>query len=195
MTAGMLCSLLMLAGTAAGEDWMCGEGHRGACGAVSRPACAKARYTDKDLKGELLAILQETWSPDTFLVTLELLAELDAGNKRLIPIIIRNAERVGVFGNTPLKKWNEKQNHVAECLGLFYAKEKQKAAATLQPGMTLPTGQYLSHPPQFVPATPQYTLPPELSNLQDATTTSQPPPMSSKGTSSQGASGSSPGKQ
>jgi hypothetical protein len=35
-------------------------------------------------------------------------------------------------------------------------------------GLTLPTGRYLEHPPQYIPPTPEYPLPRELENLQDA---------------------------
>lgn len=35
-------------------------------------------------------------------------------------------------------------------------------------GLTLPTGHYLRHPPQYFPPTPDYPLPRELSHLEEA---------------------------
>jgi hypothetical protein len=38
----------------------------------------------------------------------------------------------------------------------------------MEAGLTLPTGWYLQHQPQYIPPTPEYPLPRELANLQDA---------------------------
>jgi hypothetical protein len=38
----------------------------------------------------------------------------------------------------------------------------------IETGQTLPTGWYLRHFPQYTPPTPDYPLPRELANLQDA---------------------------
>lgn len=35
-------------------------------------------------------------------------------------------------------------------------------------GLTLPTGHYLRHPPQYIPPSPPFPLPNELSNLEEA---------------------------
>jgi hypothetical protein len=48
----------------------------------------------------LLAILSETESPDAFVVALGLLLEEKVEARRVIPAIIRNAERVGILGAT-----------------------------------------------------------------------------------------------
>jgi hypothetical protein len=50
-----------------------------------------------DLVSELIAVLNETKSVDSFLVTLELLEDMEAQAQPAIPAIIRNAERLGVF--------------------------------------------------------------------------------------------------
>jgi hypothetical protein len=42
-------------------------------------------------------------------------------------------------------------------------------------GLTLPTGHYLEHFPQFFPQTPQFPLPREAANLQLATAQPVPP--------------------
>jgi hypothetical protein len=38
----------------------------------------------------------------------------------------------------------------------------------MEASLTLPTGWYLQHQPQYIPPTPDYPLPRELANLQDA---------------------------
>jgi hypothetical protein len=38
-----------------------------------------------------------------------------------------------------------------------------------QSGQTLPSGYYLDHPPQFIPDSPPFPLPKELSSLEQAT--------------------------
>jgi hypothetical protein len=35
-------------------------------------------------------------------------------------------------------------------------------------GMTLPSGMYLRHPPQYIPRSPDYPLTKELANLEEA---------------------------
>jgi hypothetical protein len=44
----------------------------------------------------------------------------------------------------------------------------------IEASMTLPSGHYLSHYPQYIPPSPDYPLPRELANLQDASV--GPPP-------------------
>jgi hypothetical protein len=45
----------------------------------------------------------------------------------------------------------------------------------IETGQTLPTGWYLNHYPQYIPPTPDYPLPRELANLQDAALQPVPP--------------------
>ena len=42
-----------------------------------------------------------------------------------------------------------------------------------QAGITLPSPNYLDHPPQYIPQSPQYPLPRELKSLQDAAANQQ----------------------
>jgi hypothetical protein len=58
-------------------------------------AKADARYTK-----ELLDILQTTHSVDAFVVALNLLVDTDVEPRLAIPLIVRQAERLGVFGNS-----------------------------------------------------------------------------------------------
>ncbi|MCI0456389.1 MAG: hypothetical protein L0Z62_05355 [Gemmataceae bacterium] len=45
----------------------------------------------------------------------------------------------------------------------------------IETGQTLPSGWYLRHFPQYTPPTPDYPLPRELANLQDAILQPTPP--------------------
>jgi hypothetical protein len=40
-------------------------------------------------------------------------------------------------------------------------------------GLTLPTGHYLRHPPQYIPPSPPYPLPKELATLEEAAAAQQ----------------------
>jgi hypothetical protein len=64
---------------------------------LKQPCCANA---DAQYTNELLDILQTTHSVDTFVVTLNLLVDTDVEPRMAIPLIIRNAERIGVFADT-----------------------------------------------------------------------------------------------
>ena len=52
--------------------------------------------------------------------------------------------------------------------GLFVGLAALAGCQTNIAGMTLPSGRYLQHQPQYLPPTPEYPLPRELANLQDA---------------------------
>jgi hypothetical protein len=51
----------------------------------------------------MLAILNETKSVDTFLMTLGLLADAKADHRAILPTVIRNAERLGIFARHVLQ--------------------------------------------------------------------------------------------
>jgi hypothetical protein len=65
------------------------------CKGQECPAKADARYTK-----ELLDILQTTRSVDAFVVTLHLLADTDMDARTVLPVVVRNAERLGVFADS-----------------------------------------------------------------------------------------------
>ncbi|HKB40226.1 MAG TPA: hypothetical protein VKD72_27600, partial [Gemmataceae bacterium] len=58
------------------------------------PRCTSGR-PDDDLVGALVAILEETRSPDTLLVTVKALADLGPRARTAVPAVIRSAERLG----------------------------------------------------------------------------------------------------
>ena len=43
-------------------------------------------------------------------------------------------------------------------------------------GLTLPSGHYLNHPPQYIPPSPDFPLNRELATLEDAAARQGPPP-------------------
>jgi hypothetical protein len=47
---------------------------------------------------DLLGILQETKSTEAFLTTLDALVEAKPDHRQVVPAIIRNAERIGIYG-------------------------------------------------------------------------------------------------
>jgi hypothetical protein len=51
-------------------------------------------------------------------------------------------------------------------LGLTLASAAGCQTYVMEAGLTLPTGWYLRQQPQFIPPTPEYPLPRELSNLE-----------------------------
>lgn len=59
------------------------------------PGDAEARYVR-----ELLAVLKETRSADCFVVTLGLLRSTDVDPREAVPLILRNAERLGLLAGT-----------------------------------------------------------------------------------------------
>lgn len=74
-----------------------------------RKASTEDRYV-----GELLDILERTQSSDAFVVTLRLLVEMNAGPRRVVPVAIRNAERLGIFARNHLfEKDNAKGDPMA----------------------------------------------------------------------------------
>jgi hypothetical protein len=62
------------------------------CAAKPCPACA-----DTKLYAELVAIIKETNSPDMFMVAVTGLTATDDHGRKAIPVVIRNAERIGVL--------------------------------------------------------------------------------------------------
>ncbi len=71
----------------------CGE----ACEAKCCTAKACVPCCDGELYTELVAILKETNSPDTFMAAVAGLMATEGHGKRAIPVVIRNAERLGVL--------------------------------------------------------------------------------------------------
>ena len=69
----------------------------------------KEEASREDVIRELRTILCETTSPDTFCITITMLQKLKADSPELIPVIIRNAERLGIFRDVIVKGGKKNQ--------------------------------------------------------------------------------------
>ena len=101
------------------------------------------RPQDDRLATELLAILEKTKSSDAFLVTLAQLKECGTDAKRVIPVAIRNAERLGIFDDhlfRPDDTKGEIAKEVAEMLG-----EMRKPAREADPRASDPLLRSSTH--------------------------------------------------
>jgi hypothetical protein len=80
----------------------------------ARPAVTGKQAGKEKLAQELLSILNETKSVDTFLITLEVLPAADIDPAVAIPTIIRNAERLELLDGFSK---GERQDKAQECVG------------------------------------------------------------------------------
>jgi hypothetical protein len=89
-----------------------------------------------DLVSELIAVLDETQSVDTFLVTLGLLESMEAKAQPAIPSILRNAERLGVFKNhlTSKGRDTEQVESIVKSLEKILSSEQKSSPRTAVAG-------------------------------------------------------------
>ena len=78
--------------TCSGQTSSCSPGMAGCCAGVDRGA--SAMKADQKLADELVKILNETQSSETFFVTLQCLMHTKASPDIAVPVIIRNADRL-----------------------------------------------------------------------------------------------------
>ena len=95
-------------------------------------AVAPTKPTRPNLKdpyvAELVDLMSETKSVDTFLVTLNLIAESNAEVRPAIPAIIRNAERLGIYGKN-LSDTDSKAGELAKDVSeIIFEMSKAKAS-------------------------------------------------------------------
>jgi hypothetical protein len=81
------------------------------------------RDASADFIGELISILNETRSPDAFLVTLSILQEIKPEARTVVPAIIRNAERLRLFKRTDPDQPTEQQKMIVECIAVLLKKD------------------------------------------------------------------------
>jgi hypothetical protein len=105
-TAGLLVPILGVSGESPSHPNCKAQWASGCCDkpcdaaavSCSRGSCCTKTVSKNDpIVGELTAILNETKSAETFLVTTMVLGRLGAEAKSALPAIIRNAERLEVF--------------------------------------------------------------------------------------------------
>ncbi|MCI0456229.1 MAG: hypothetical protein L0Z62_04515 [Gemmataceae bacterium] len=111
--SGMLCGLLILGGLLGGVRPV-----RADEGSIRPPAVGHDPFLS-----ELLAILNETRSPDAFLVTISILQEMKPEARLVVPAIIRNAERLKLFAHTKPEEATEEQRTIADCIAALMKKE------------------------------------------------------------------------
>jgi hypothetical protein len=192
-----------MSGTSVAVPPCCASSSVPACEVAAPPPCPvvdaaasheKASASCK-LAKELVAIMNETQSPDTFCVVLGCLERTKVDCEIVVPAIIRNAERMGLLKDLMSKDGpNEKQQRLCEILDTLMKAQKTGhktkmvkktvpnccstppaptpcystggvpvsciGGAPTMTGYALPLGQYLQHPPQYVPPTNEATLPP-----------------------------------
>jgi hypothetical protein len=93
----------------------------------------QARDVEEGFIRELLSILNETRSPDAFLVTLSILQELKPDARAVVPEIIRNAERLRLFKRTDPDHPTEAQKMIVDCIGELLKKDRGPAAEIIPP--------------------------------------------------------------
>lgn len=84
---------------------------------------------------------------------------------------------------TPSERTNERRQNMSVLgkgvvlMGLSLAMGLASGCQTWVPeaGVTLPSGDWLNHAPQFFPPTPPFPLPREMKSLQDSYATIYPP--------------------
>ncbi len=80
------------------------------------PAGTKAK--NAEYVQSLLSILELTQSVDTFQVTLSLLEDVPLDRREVVPLVIRHAERLGIFAD----HFGEQREELAEAVGQFLEK-------------------------------------------------------------------------
>ncbi len=82
----------------------------------AKPAKSAAPKDEPDDVAELLALINETESPDTFLIAVEALTGLEPERKGLVAAVVRNADRLGILKGIASNKVTEQQEAVAKAL-------------------------------------------------------------------------------
>jgi hypothetical protein len=89
---------------------------------------SQAAPEEADDTKELLAILKETESPDTFLITLKLVVARTPDARGLLPTAIRNAERLGITKGMASGKLTHEQEMFAEAIEDLADAKKARAS-------------------------------------------------------------------
>ena len=105
--------------------------------AYGLPPPAAAPPTDDPLVRDLIKVLDETKSKDTFCLALPVLAALKAEGRRAVPAVLRNAERLKISKGMRQEgaKWTREQKVVAECLEALVGHPLPAAAASAVPDL------------------------------------------------------------
>jgi hypothetical protein len=82
----------------------------------SKPSAPKVASDEPDDATELLTLINETESPDTFLIAVEALTGLEPERKGLIAAVVRNADRLGLLKGVASGKVTEHQEVITKML-------------------------------------------------------------------------------
>jgi hypothetical protein len=114
----------------------------------SKPATTKVAPDEPDDATELLTLMNETESPDTFLIAVEALAGLEPERKGLIAAVVRNADRLGLLKGVASGKVTEHQEVITKML------EKLVQARTEGRNRGRTSSHRYCVPPQQLPVAP-----------------------------------------
>jgi hypothetical protein len=135
-----------------------------ACTACKAP---KTSSDNDKVIDELTAILKETKSPETFLVTAVTLGRMGPEAKRAIPVIIRNAERLEMFEDlleTKAPAGSRAAEEVMAAIEMILDKKagaKERIWQNRTPAACCtPATPYAAYTPGMAPPPPSSTLPP-----------------------------------
>jgi hypothetical protein len=136
------------------------------------PPAPEAKPAPDATADELIAMLNDTESVDTFLVALEAVKSVAPQHPKLIPLVIKNAERLELLkGMASADKPKKEQEAFKTQLAALLEARKASAAMnvmnvppppTLMPARPLPPNQYCPVPtqPAYPQAVPAYATPP-----------------------------------
>jgi len=112
---------------------------------ASAPKAVKS--ADPDDVAELLAMLDETESADTFLVTLEALVGIEPERKGLLVAVIRNADRLGLLKGLSTGKLISGQEVLADAITKLI---EVRAESKNKTNRTAPASNSRAYPPPAI---------------------------------------------
>ncbi|HYT87149.1 MAG TPA: hypothetical protein VEL76_00385 [Gemmataceae bacterium] len=97
------------------------------------PSSQQDSSRDDEFVKESLSILNETRSSDAFIVTILALHRAGVDGKLLVPAIIRNAERLKLFGDAASDQGTDQKEMITREIMLMLKKPTKKARSTPRP--------------------------------------------------------------
>jgi hypothetical protein len=125
------------------------------CSSTSAEKALKPVVAEADETAELMTILKETDSTDTFLVTLQLVVQLEPERKGLLATVIRRADDMGLLKGMASGKMTAEQEAFSDAVEKIM-NARAEAKNRNQRGSTSRNYAYPPTPPSAAPST---TLP------------------------------------
>jgi hypothetical protein len=120
---------------------------------VPAPTCTIA-HRNGSCHAELVHIITETESPDTFMVAVVALMRLEDNRPRALPLVVRKAEQLGILKGIS----NAEKLTPAQCAVMDYL----TSSPTPEPNTAAPTPYPVSMCPPMVPPPPAPMPPPAV---------------------------------